>query len=209
MSEDLVSPVDIAEETRLLHHGEPPIYGAVEDLTTSVLSTSSSESSGSLESPSEGQITFPERAKPVFRHVFTRGLLSSLLNNALLAFLDMAHNTLLPLMYSTSIPLGGLGLDPFQIGLVLGGFGCVNAIGQAKFLGRLIRKYGARKVYIISFSCIVICFLMYPIMSFFAKRAGRVDGIVYTCMAIQLCFQAGIYSAYGQPISRARLSQTY
>ena len=206
MSEDIASPVDI-DETRLLYHGESPIYGAVEDVPSVRCTSSSSDISGSLEPKSESETSSPERAKPMFRDMFTRALWSTLLNHALLAFVEMAHSTLLPLMYSTSIHLGGLGLEPFTIGLVLGAFGCVNAIGQAKFLGRLIRVYGARKVYIISFACIIMCFLMYPVMSFFAKRAGRVDGIVYTCMAIQLCFQAGIYSAYGEPIvSLARVS---
>jgi hypothetical protein len=42
-----------------------------------------------------------------------------------------------PLFYSTSILLGGLGLD--KTGNTFGSFGCVNASVQARFLGQSIR----------------------------------------------------------------------
>jgi hypothetical protein len=38
---------------------------------------------------------------------------------------------------------------------------------------------------------------MYPIMSFFARRAGGVDAIVITCMVVQLTCHMAIYMAYG------------
>ena len=48
--------------------------------------------------------------------------------------LDMGYFVLLPLFYSTSIPLGSLGLDLFIIGITFGTFGCINAVNQAKLL---------------------------------------------------------------------------
>ena len=38
---------------------------------------------------------------------------------------------------------------------------------------------------------------MYPIMSFFAQRAGGVDAIVITCIVVQLTCYMSIYMAYG------------
>jgi hypothetical protein len=38
---------------------------------------------------------------------------------------------------------------------------------------------------------------MYPIMSFFAQRAGGVDEIVVACIVVQLACQTAIYMAYG------------
>ncbi|KAF9480008.1 major facilitator superfamily multidrug-resistance, DHA1 sub-family [Pholiota conissans] len=189
MSDDVVT-----EDSQLLLHGESQGYGTG-DLSASHYSTSSSGSS-TVAGQSDSESSSPER-KPDLQILFSRALVVTLINNVFLSFLDMCHVTLLPLMYSTSIPLGGLGLDPFSIGLVLGGSGALNAIAQAKFLGRFIRKYGAGKVYKVSFSCIIVCFIMYPLMSFFAKRAGRVDGFVIACMAVQLFFQSMIYAAYG------------
>ncbi|KAF5327029.1 hypothetical protein D9619_004781 [Psilocybe cf. subviscida] len=129
--------------------------------------------------------------------VLTGPLLMVFLNQIFLTFLDMSHNVLIPLMYSTSVSLGGLGLDPFHIGVILGGFGCVNSVIQAWYLGRFIRKCGAKKAYNIAFSSLFFCFLMYPITSYFARTAGGVDGYVATCIFVQLAFQTMIYMAYG------------
>ena len=116
-----------------------------------------------------------------------------------LCFLDMEYSALLPLFYSTSIPLGGLGLDPYYIGITLGTFGCVNAIVQARFLGPLIRKFGARKMYILSFPGIFGCVTLYPIIRYFAQCSGRVNNLVILCMMVQLQlgFEMTISSSYG------------
>lgn len=137
--------------------------------------------------------------------VLTGPLLVVFLNHIFLTFLDMSHNVLIPLMYSTSVSLGGLGLDPFHIGAILGAFGCVNSVVQARFLGRFIRKFGAKRVYSIGFSSLFFCYFMYPITSYFARRAGAVDGYVAMCIFIQLAFQTMIYMAYGKsPTSYTR-----
>ena len=109
----------------------------------------------------------------------------------------MAHFVLLPLFYSTSIPLGGLGLNPFIIGITFGTFGCINAVIQAKLLGPLIRRYGARKMYIVSCPCLFVCFTLYPVMRFLTQLSGRVDGFVIACMIIQMSFYMCIYCTYG------------
>lgn len=181
----------VNEETALLDNGVNQNYGTE---GSSYPSLSSSETSTVAE---DSRIAASEH-KPDIRSVLTRRLVMVFINQMFLTFLDMSHFVLLPLMYSTSIPLGGLGLDPFQIGVTLGAFGCVNSIIQAKFLGRFIRKCGARKVYIISFSSLFFCFFMYPFTSYFAKRAGRVDAFVIACMIVQLAFQTMIYMAYGE-----------
>ena len=119
------------------------------------------------------------------------------LNYAALAFLDMGYNALLPLFYSTSIPLGGLGLDPYNIGITLGSFGFVNAFVQARFLGPSIRKFGARRIYIFSFPGLFACVSLYPIIRYLAQHFGRINNIVIVCMVIQLSFQMLIFSSYG------------
>ena len=110
----------------------------------------------------------------------------------------MSNSALLPLMYSTSISLGGLGLDPFRIGSILGVYGFINAIIQLNFLGRLIRKFGPRTVYIASYACLFVCLGSYPVMKFFALKAGKVDRNVAIVMIIQLAFQTAIFAAYGE-----------
>ena len=183
-SDDIITP-DSTAKTSLVGHGEGLDYGAIN--TTEQQKSSSS-------SNFEYNFSRPETHVPSF---LTRGLLFIYLNYAALTFLDMGYFVLLPLFYSTSIPLGGLGLDPFIIGIALGTFGCINAVIQAKLLGPLIRKYGARKMYIVSCPGLFSCFSLYPVMRFFAQRSGRVDGFVIACMMIQMSSYMCIYCTYG------------
>ena len=163
-------------ETPLMDHGERLDYG-----TTTVQS-----------SPSEFTMTNPDN-KPLL----DRGLMMIYLNLVSLSFLDMSHFVLLPLFYSTSIPLGGLGLDPLRIGIVLGSFGFVNAFVQAKFLGPLIRKFGARKMYIMCFPGLLAGITLYPIMRHFAQLYGRVNYVVIICIIVQRSFQVFTFASYG------------
>lgn len=133
--------------------------------------------------------------------VLTGPLLAVFLNQIFLTFLDMSYTVLIPLMYSTSVPLGGLGLSPFHIGAILGCFGCVNSVIQVRYLGKFIRKFGAKKVYSVAFSSLFFCYFMYPITSYFARRAEGVDGYVAACVFVQLAFQTMIYMAYGEDVS--------
>ena len=186
VSDDMVT-ADVTAKTSLINHRERLDYGATD---TAEQQQSSSSSSNSEHDSSSG----PESHASSF---LTRGLLCVYLNYAALSFLDMGYFVLLPLFYSTSIPLGGLGLDPFIIGITFGTFGCINAVIQAKLLGPLIRKYGARKMYIVSCPGLFACFTLYPVMRFFAQRSGRVDGFVIACMMVQLGFNICTYFTYG------------
>jgi len=185
LSSDDIIP-NATAKTSLVDHGESlDDYGA-----TNIAEHSQSSSSSSSEHDSSRL----ESHTPPF---LTRGLLLIYLNHAVLSFLDMGHLALLPLFYSTSISLGGLGLDPFRIGVTFGTFGCINAVIQANVLGPLIRKYGARKMYIVSFPGLIACFSLYPVMRYFVQISGRVDGFVIACMMIQLSFYTCISIAYG------------
>ena len=164
-------------ETPLINHEERFDYGTITPQP----------------SPSESTTTIPEN-KPT---LFNRGLIIIYFNYACLSFLDMSHVVLLPLLYSTSISSGGPDLDPFNIGIALGSFGCVNAILQLRFLGPFIRKFGARKVYITSFPCFFVCLALYPIMRYLIQHFGRVNYLVIVCMIAQLGFRMSISSSYG------------
>ncbi|KAF8879293.1 major facilitator superfamily multidrug-resistance, DHA1 sub-family [Gymnopilus junonius] len=153
----------------------------------------SNGSSSSFSVISEPQSVTP----PVSQAVFTPPILRTLMNHFFLAGLDMSHFVLLPLMYSTPLEYGGLGLDPFKIGFTLGAFGFVNSLIQANFLGGFLRKHGARKVYICSFSGLLGCFTMYPILKFFSQQAHGVNPVVVACIIVQLMFQSLISFAFG------------
>jgi len=134
---------------------------------------------------------------PSLRAVISRSIVFKFVNYGFLAFADMANFVLLPLVYSTSLQFGGLGLDPYPIGVIMTISGLTNAAVQACLLGPLIRRYGARSVYVVAFSCICGSFVLYPVMSFLARRAGGVDGFVVACIALQLSIQTMPLLAYG------------
>lgn len=52
-----------------------------------------------------------------------RRTLVPMINMGYLAFVNQSVVVLLPLMFSSSIPLGGLGMSPFQIGVIMSVWG--------------------------------------------------------------------------------------
>ncbi|KAF9534697.1 major facilitator superfamily domain-containing protein [Crepidotus variabilis] len=148
------------------------------------------------EAVSGAVINGPAAADPL--RTLLKGPLSTIfVNYGVLAFLDMCHFALLPLMYSTSPHLGGLGLDPYHIGLTLMTFGVINAFVQSLILGPLIRKYGAKRMFQFSMSFLPICFSMYPIMASLSRQSGGVNAYIIICIGIQVCCQTMGLVAYG------------
>ncbi|KAF8683023.1 hypothetical protein AX14_004387 [Amanita brunnescens Koide BX004] len=138
-----------------------------------------------------------DQKSPAFRALLTPETIALLVNYALFTFLDMSLQALLPLMWSTSVKHGGLGFSPFLIGMTMGAYGMFSALVQLTLLGPLIRRYGARKVYIAGFSFLLVTFLGYPIAGYFARRAGHADWKVWCVIAIQLAANAAVPTTYG------------
>ncbi|RDB25878.1 Protein ZINC INDUCED FACILITATOR-LIKE 1 [Hypsizygus marmoreus] len=134
---------------------------------------------------------------PPFKALLTPQVIITLSVYTFLAFVDMSSQILLPLVYSTSIPLGGLGFDAYQIGVILGVWGVINVIVQLSFLGNLIRRFGPTKVHIFSQCSYVWNIGLYPLLSFLVKRSGRVDAKVWTVMIVQLALRLTNNMAYG------------
>ncbi|KAJ7690122.1 major facilitator superfamily multidrug-resistance, DHA1 sub-family [Mycena rosella] len=133
---------------------------------------------------------------PPLRDLLVRPVFIALANHGLLAFCHMANEALVPVFFATSISLGGLGLKPHDIGLILGLAGLCNALVQISFGGRIIRWYGARRMFTTGFCALAAQFAMYPLTSYLARRAGRVDAVVYLALAGQLSCTFVVYFAY-------------
>lgn len=138
-----------------------------------------------------------EFTPPPFRSLLTGPLLIPLINHSFFSFLDQVHQVLLPLMLSSSIPLGGLGFDPFIIGMIMGTWGIFNAIFQVLAFAHVVKWLGPRKAYIACFACFLSTFTWYPVMSLLAKRTGCVDGKVWFVLALQLFLHCFAYMSYG------------
>ncbi|KAJ6546345.1 major facilitator superfamily domain-containing protein [Mycena sp. CBHHK59/15] len=121
------------------------------------------------------------------RELLTFPVLISVSNYVALAFLNTTLGALLPLFLAMPLPLGGLGLPPATIGLVLASYGAATGLFQVFFFARLIRKLGERRVFINGLATCLPAFALFPLTSVVAQRygvAGPVWGLVGCVLAL-------------------------
>ncbi len=92
------------------------------DETTGLLDNDSNGDNHNAE-PTSPQV--PET--PGVGEFLNKNLILTVTNYCAVAFLSMVRTVLMPLMFSTSIEVGGLGFSPFEIGLIMGVWGLLNA----------------------------------------------------------------------------------
>ena len=119
-----------------------------------------------------------------------------------LSFCDMSYSALIPLIYSTSVEYGGLGLQPYQIGTIMSCVAILGGVMQITVFLKLMQRFGHRNMFAVSLCCIFIALSCFPIMSFFAKRAGKVDAIVVCLLVLQLCCASCNFMAYSERTHR-------
>jgi hypothetical protein len=135
--------------------------------------------------PTFHDLLIPEILKPLSFYVF-------------LEFLEMCIQVLQPLVYSTSTSLGGVGFTPYTIGLVMGMWGFLNALVQLTLLGPTIRYFGPRKMIFISLMNYMIVISLYPVLGYFARRAGYADSRVWAVIMAQLTCMMTNSAAYSK-----------
>ncbi|KAH9846218.1 major facilitator superfamily domain-containing protein [Lenzites betulinus] len=131
------------------------------------------------------------------RSILVPRVLYPILNYGFVALVDQSVTVLVPLMYSTSIELGGLGFESFTIGLVQGIGGFVGGFIQILTFPYLHRKLGSKKLYIASYTMYIIVFAMFPLISFVTKRAGRVTGATWGLVVLQYAAYVASYMTWG------------
>ena len=99
---------------------------------------------------------------PPLRAVLTRPVLISISCYAMLALLLKASVALIPLVWSTSVELGGLGMSPASIGLWMSWYGCIGGIVQYGFFPPLVSRFGPRSVVLTSVSMCALIFAVFP-----------------------------------------------
>ncbi|KAG1866196.1 MFS general substrate transporter [Suillus subluteus] len=128
-----------------------------------------------------------ESTRTNFRSIFIPGVIIPVLHYGLLSFVDQCMLVLMPLMYSTSRSLGGLGFSSTTIGLVMTVWTMLNGTIQVYAFPRLLRRFGPKRLYITSFAFFLITFSTYPLMNYMAKRKMEAG------MWLILCVQLGAY----------------
>ena len=129
------------------------------------------------------------------RELLVFPILISISNYASLAFIEIAFLCLLPLFYSSSIEYGGLNLSPSTIGILLGTFGVTNGVFQAFFFAKIVKRWGARNIFIAGMSAFLPLFLLFPVMNLLARRWGVSPG-VWVLVACQLMMAVIVDMAY-------------
>ncbi|KAF8896551.1 major facilitator superfamily multidrug-resistance, DHA1 sub-family [Infundibulicybe gibba] len=145
-----------------------------------------------LSQPSEGRVERP----PTLGALLTPQILPILATYMFLTFTDMCNIVLRPLMFSTSIKFGGLGLSPYEIGNIMGVWGVINAAVQFTFLAKIIRRLGTRNTFIITYAGLMVVTISYPILGYYARKAGRIDAVSWIIIVVQLIFQMLTGMAY-------------
>jgi hypothetical protein len=84
---------------------------------------------------------------PPLSSLLTPRICITILNYALLSLLDISLVAVQPIVFATSIELGGLGMEPASIGLILALQGLITGAATALLVPRMQRRIGMRRMY--------------------------------------------------------------
>lgn len=120
----------------------------------------------------DGHVKDTEQPLPL-RDLLTRPVIVSVANYAMIGLIDMGAIALIPLVWSTSVELGGLSMSPEYIGLWMTGCGLLNCIFQFVALPCLVRRFGPRSIFITSILCFFPVYVMFPFENLAARHSSR------------------------------------
>jgi hypothetical protein len=140
------------------------------------------------------------------RSLLTRPVVISVANYAVIGLLEMMAGVLIPLVWSTAVEFGGLGMSPASIGVWMASYGFLNGIFQFVGFPLIVERLGPRRIFLISISSF---FPMYLLL-FFENLAIRcvAGGAAVTAVLIILQLSAIAISDMGFSKSLAILIPT-
>ncbi|KAJ7895065.1 major facilitator superfamily transporter [Mycena leptocephala] len=124
------------------------------------------------------------------------------INYGSLSFLNISFAALLPLFLAMPIEIGGLGLPPKTIGLILATYGAITGLFQVSFFSLLVRRFGERRVFLSGLSTCIPIFALFPIMSLIAKESG-LSFMIWIFMGCMLVLGAIMDSSFARAIGPA------
>ncbi|KAH9056524.1 MFS general substrate transporter [Lactarius vividus] len=141
--------------------------------------------SRSQESTSSQRPEEPAEQPLPLRSLLTRPVFISIANYGTLALLDIAAFALIPLIWSTAIELGGLGLTPADIGLWMTAYGCMGAVFQFAFFPYIATRFGPGRVVVASAIAFGLLYALFPLENMLARGTGTAS-IVWPLIVLQL-----------------------
>ncbi|KAJ7176473.1 major facilitator superfamily domain-containing protein [Mycena filopes] len=138
------------------------------------------------------------RAGPLpLRKLCTFPVIVSVSNYVAIAFLHTTFGALLPLFLATSVAVGGLGLTPSQIGVILALDGAITAIVQISLFPTLVRQFGERRVVMIGLSAFLPMFALFPLMNTIATAWPAWNSVLWILIGCLLALDALMNPSYG------------
>ena len=121
----------------------------------------------------DGPAEVTEEPLPL-RALLTRPVVVAVANYGVISMLDMITGTLLPLVWSTSVEFGGLGMSPASIGLWMAtGYGLMSSIFQLVAFPLIVRRFGPRRLFIASIVGFFSVYIMLPFENLAIRHSGR------------------------------------
>lgn len=147
----------------------------------SPISRLADDSSGSPPERTSSRLEEDAEQPQPLRALQMRPVLTSVANYTSLALLDIAAGALMPLVWSTPIALGGLGLAPASIDLWLSAYGCASALVQIAFFPRFVARFGPGRVVVTGAAAFAAIYVLFPFEDVLARAA-----VVWPLIALQL-----------------------
>jgi len=113
-----------------------------------------------------------------------------------LASLHAGSNAIQPLFLAMPVNIGGLSLPSRDVGYILGTYGIANSICQLLMLGRLVRRFGVKAVFVTSISAFIPIYALSPIMNILVRRNGF-SYVVWVVLVCQLSASLVMELGYG------------
>jgi len=130
------------------------------------------------------------------RKVMTGRVILSIACYSMLAFTEICYLAVQPLYFSTYVEDGGLGLDAATIGICLGTFGLLNGVIQVLVFAKLVKRFGAKTVFVVGMMAFVPLIGMFPVINLCARAYG-VTWKVWVFVIIQLLIQVVMDMSFG------------
>ncbi|KAJ7760686.1 major facilitator superfamily domain-containing protein [Mycena maculata] len=130
------------------------------------------------------------------RELFIFPVIISVANYVSLAFLNTTFGALQPLFYTMPIEIGGLGLPPSKIGLILSAYGVTAGLFQVFFFARLVRRFGEKRVVMGGIATCLPIFALLPVMNIIAQRSG-VSFVIWILIGCVLALGALMETSFG------------
>jgi hypothetical protein len=128
------------------------------------------------------------------RALLTRPVVISVANYGMIGLLDIIGEALIPLVWSTSVEFGGLGMSPASIGLWMAcGYGLMSCVFQLVAFPRIVRRFGPRRLFIASILGFFSVYIMFP----FENMALRHSSPLAAGLLIMLQLSAISFSDVG------------